>query len=222
MPPPPLVAPQPSGLSVLAAGTGVMLALVPPPAFVEALADPEGEAADEHHVTLFYLGQPEDVGEDGHNRLHSALLDFTAHSGYRGLTGSFGGFGVFPPSPGSDGKSVLIALWDIPGGAEFRTWLGFYLVRHRVRLRQEEHGWIPHQRSSTRTNRSGNSRNPPRDCPRVQSSARWCWPGTAIGNTIHLHELTTYVPSPYPGVVAAYRLRPRGLLAECTGISPDA
>lgn len=138
--------PQSAGITALAGGTGVMLALIPPPAFVETLADPEGEPADEHHVTLFYLGKPEDVGgEEGRARLHAALLDFTAHSGYRGLTGRFGGWGVFTPSAGSDGQHVLVALWDIPGGAEFRTWLGFYLDRYKVRRQQEDHGWVSHE-----------------------------------------------------------------------------
>jgi hypothetical protein len=132
-------------LRSIAAGSGVMLALLPPPSFVEALADPDGEPAGEHHITLHYLGRASDQPPGTQDRMHAALLDFTAHSGYRGLTGRFGGYGAFPPGPGSDDKHVLIALWDIPGGAEFRTWLGVYLHRHGVRLREEDHGWIAHE-----------------------------------------------------------------------------
>ncbi len=124
----------------------VMLALVPPPEFVRVLADPQGEPAEEHHVTLFFLGTTEDVGgEEGRRRLEAAVLDFCAHSGYRGLTGRFGGYGVFPPSPGSDKKHVLFALWNVPGLAEFRTWLGRYLESHGVLRQQEEYGFVPHE-----------------------------------------------------------------------------
>ena len=47
-----------------AAGSGAMLALLPPPPFVEALADPDGEPAAEHHITLHYLGRASDQPPD--------------------------------------------------------------------------------------------------------------------------------------------------------------
>jgi hypothetical protein len=125
---------------------GVMLALVPPAEVSELLVLEGGEPLEEQHITLFYLGSTAEAGgESGRSRLHAAVLDFVQHAGYRGLTGSVGGYGVFTPSEGSDGQHVLVALWDLPGGAEFRTHLGEYLDQHDVGRGPSEHGWIPHQ-----------------------------------------------------------------------------
>lgn len=101
---------------------------------------------DDLHVTLFYLGTTEEAGgEPGRERLFRALYDMAIHSGYRGLTGKINGLGTFS-NPDSN---VLIALFDIPGIAEFRTALGGYMRDHGVPLGEEKHGFTPHMTLAT-------------------------------------------------------------------------
>jgi 2'-5' RNA ligase len=127
-------------------GDYVMLALVPPPEFTVALADPAGEDPGEHHITLHFLGTVEEAGgEAGRARLEGAVRSFCAHAGYRELVGRVGGYGTFAPSAGSDGKHVLFALWDVPGISELHTWLGRYLECYNVPRRARQYGFIPHE-----------------------------------------------------------------------------
>lgn len=127
--------------------SGVMIALVPPEATSKTLMDATdaSEPLDQQHLTLLYLGSQEDAGGQwGRERLYRACYDFAIHSGYRGLSGKPNGWGAFF-NPEDDGGGVLIALWDIPGIAEFRTHLQDALKRHGVPLRQDNHGFTPHQ-----------------------------------------------------------------------------
>lgn len=122
---------------------GVMLALVPPAEVSELLALEGGEPLDEQHVTLFYLGEADDLGEGARDRLEGMAMRFAA--GRPPVVGHVGGLGVFTPSPGSDGQHVLVALWDIPGGAELRFRLGEALDGAGVTRGPGDHGFQPHQ-----------------------------------------------------------------------------
>lgn len=123
---------------------GVMICLVPDEAAVKPLLDLDEttEPADEAHITLLYLGSTQDAGgQQGKNRILVGMHDFAVNSGYRGLDGRVNGFGVFI----NEDERVLWAAWDIPGIAEFRTRLVDYLTKHRATIRQDNHGFTPHQ-----------------------------------------------------------------------------
>lgn len=121
----------------------VMIALRPPKEVLKVFADMDEctEDIDDLHLTLYYLGtKAEAGGEAGRERLMRGCYDFSLHSGYRGLTGMANGFGCFM----NDDSNVLVALWDIPGIAEFRTYLMDAIKRHRYQPRQDNHGFTPH------------------------------------------------------------------------------
>jgi 2'-5' RNA ligase len=123
---------------------GVMVCLVPPKDVVEVLSGMEEttEPPENAHLTLLYLGSTADAGGPmGRERLYRAVYDFAIHSGYRALTGKVNGFGAFLNGE----ENVLWAAWDIPGIAEFRTHLVDYCRRHWVTLREDNHGFTPHQ-----------------------------------------------------------------------------
>lgn len=104
--------------------------------------DETDEPVENAHVTLFYLGSTADVGGPlGRERLYRACYDFAIHGGYSEVSGSVNGLGTFS-NPDSH---VLWAVWDIPGIAEFRASLGTYLASHGVPMRDEDHGFTPHQ-----------------------------------------------------------------------------
>lgn len=128
---------------------GVMVCLIPEEHASIALMEgaDSTEDFDEQHITLLYLGSTEDAGGDtGRERLHRAVYDFAIHSGHDVLEGKANGWGVFH-NEGEDGgtETVLVALWDIPGIAEFRAALKASLEAHGVPMRTEDHGFTPHQ-----------------------------------------------------------------------------
>lgn len=121
----------------------VMVCLRPSEATRKVYADMEEctEDADELHITLYYLGTKEEAGgEAGRERLMRGCFDFALHSGYLGLTGTPNGFGCFM----NDDTNVLISLWDIPGIADFRTYLMDTIKQHGYVPRQDDHGFTPH------------------------------------------------------------------------------
>lgn len=125
---------------------GVMVCLIPEHDASIALmeASNSSEEFDEQHITLLYLGSTEDAGgEAGRERLHRAVYDFAIHSGHDVLSGKANGWGTF--NNPEQGESVLVALWDIPGIAEFRAALKKALTDHGVPMREEDHGFTPHQ-----------------------------------------------------------------------------
>lgn len=125
---------------------GVMIALVPEQGATKTLMDASGstEDPDNQHITLLYLGSIADAGgSGGRERLHRAVYDFAIHSGHDVLDGKANGWGVFN-NPEED-ESVLVALWDIPGIAEFRAGLKASCISHGVPMREENHGFCPHE-----------------------------------------------------------------------------
>ena len=129
---------------------GVMVCLIPEEHATMALmeAADSTEEFDEQHITLLYLGSVEEAGGDaGRERLHRAVYDFAIHSGHDVLDGRANGWGTFNNVNETTGQpeTVLVALWDIPGIAEFRAALKAALTDHGVPMREENHGFTPHQ-----------------------------------------------------------------------------
>lgn len=124
--------------------TDVMICLRPSEALRKVFADMDEctQPVDDLHITLYYLGEMEEDcgGEMGRERLFRGVYDFAIHSGYRGLTGNVNGWGQFM----NPDANSLIALWDIPGIAEFRTRLIDYCKAHGFQPRQDDHGFTPH------------------------------------------------------------------------------
>lgn len=121
-----------------------MICLKPPEELRKVFADMDEctEDVDELHLTLFYLGKiGREAGDEwDKERLYRGLYQFGINAGYRGLTGKVNGFGTFC----NPDENVLLALWDIPGIAEFRTHLMRYPREHGYVTRQENHGFTPH------------------------------------------------------------------------------
>ncbi len=105
--------------------TGIMVAFMLKPEIAEQLALPDGEAPDQLHVTLAYLGRVDDIPEDGKlspattSDLIRIVLGAFAQ-GAKPLTGTIGGIGRFAPSPQSDGRSPIYAGVNVPGLQNFR------------------------------------------------------------------------------------------------------
>jgi 8-oxo-dGTP pyrophosphatase MutT (NUDIX family)/2'-5' RNA ligase len=74
-------------------GTGVMVALVPPPDVARSVEHPNGTPAAHLHMTLAYLGTTDDLDVDV-----VALAKRLRGVGDGPLSGSIGGVGVFPPA----------------------------------------------------------------------------------------------------------------------------
>lgn len=121
-----------------------MIALRPSEECLKALAgmDECTEDISDLHITLKYLGKiPDDAGDEwARERLFRGLYGFGVNAGYRGLTGRLNGFGAFYNGE----ENVLLALWDIPFIAEFRTNMLRYPEEHGYRFRIDDHGFIPH------------------------------------------------------------------------------
>ncbi len=105
--------------------TGMMLAFMLDPETAQQLAPPDGEPAEELHVTLAYLGDMDDDTEPGKRHPVTSLSELrTGLAGFarqmQPLQGNVGGLVRFAPSPSSDEASPVIALVNAPGLQEFR------------------------------------------------------------------------------------------------------
>lgn len=120
--------------------SGVMIAVYPDPEVAAHLALPGGEAAEDLHITLAYLGRR---AEDDTllQRLVTILDDVAARSAP--LVGATGGVGRFPASQQSNGSDVMIALPDVPGLAELRAAIASALTAEGIAY-ASDHGWVPH------------------------------------------------------------------------------
>jgi 2'-5' RNA ligase len=119
---------------------GVMVAWYPPEDMARELALPGGEAAEELHVTLAYLGRASALPlpvED----LATVVMRAAAHA--RSLVGRLGGMGRFAASETSDGKDVLYASVDVPGLAELRQRVVAAVERAGAEVARS-HDFTPH------------------------------------------------------------------------------
>lgn len=126
-------------------GAGAMVALYLDPTVANQIVQPDGNPAEELHVTLAFLGDgsvaDSMIGDQGAiDRMVNELKDHIAGSGV--ITGSIGGIGVFPPSA-ADGPTPVWVPVDVPGLTELRQAVvagceaaGF--------PQNSEHGYTPH------------------------------------------------------------------------------
>jgi 2'-5' RNA ligase len=108
--------------------TGIMIAFMVKPETASQLALPDGEPAQDMHVTLAFMGDINDTPRDGYvspvealDVLRMTLASFASHQ--EALSGTTGGIGRFTPSDSSDNASPVIALVNVPGLQEFRRQL---------------------------------------------------------------------------------------------------
>ena len=116
--------------------TATMVALYPPDDVAKALAVEGGEAPDELHVTLAYLG---DTLPDRLPALELAVRDVVAGSNLQGLSGQIAGSGTFT---GGD-QTVQVALVDLPNLPTFRERLVDSL-KYAEMPASQAHGFTPH------------------------------------------------------------------------------
>ena len=113
--------------------TGVMIALYPRPEEAEALAQPEGQAADDLHVTLAFF--PDGLDEQDGGGILARLASL-----FEPLSGAVGGVGRF--GEGEDGSPV-IALASVVGLNELRAALAAELDLIDASYARD-YGFVPH------------------------------------------------------------------------------
>jgi 2'-5' RNA ligase len=125
-------------MKVQAEHRGVMIALYPEPAICERMAVPGGEAPENMHVTLAYLGKLDELPGDVVQRAVQAVRQVCERFGP--LAGEFGGIGRFA---GDDDQDVVHATCDVPGLVELRVALCWALRQAGVPAKSK-HGYDPH------------------------------------------------------------------------------
>jgi len=118
---------------------GVMVAFRIPEAIAKELALPDGEPAEQLHLTLAYLGKTEELTDL--SGVHVAVERVAAATPV--LRGSLSGVGRFEASETSDGKDVLYKTVDVPGLVEFRQAVVTALADAGYAVSQV-HGFTPH------------------------------------------------------------------------------
>jgi len=118
---------------------GVMVGLFLPGEVAKALAVEDGEAPDELHVTMAYLGRQSEIPNLA--GIDAVLEKVAAESAP--LTGELSGSGRFEASESSDGKDVLFKTVDVPGLAELRVRVVEALKSAGYPV-NEKHGFTPH------------------------------------------------------------------------------
>lgn len=152
------------------AAKSMMIAIVPPAeaqdmldAAMAPLERHTPESRDKRHITLLYLGD-----EDDHQPAHLEKLPELTRlwaAGQPVFHVKLQGSGTFV----NDGKHVLHALADIPGGQHLRSSLENYLSGHGISY-PEDHGFTPHVTLSY-------SKHPVRFLPAIKPAE---WPCTEV------------------------------------------
>lgn len=101
--------------------TGVMVAFPIDADAARRLAWPDGEPADELHITLAYLGDAADLSPNQRAMLQRVVREYAALS--QPLWGMVSGIDSFPPGPHSDGKRAVYAAVEIAGIEQWRQGL---------------------------------------------------------------------------------------------------
>jgi len=118
---------------------GVMVALFPAADVAEQLADPQGSAAEELHITLAYLGPAAELGghpDDLPDEIRMAV------AGSPQLEGTLGGIGRFPDS--GNGVPVWVPA-DVPGLTALQQRIADRLATSVFSERfRQDHGFTPH------------------------------------------------------------------------------
>jgi 2'-5' RNA ligase len=121
----------------LAAITGAMVALFPPADVAARLACPDGEPAEQLHITLAFLGDADGIVDAGELEDALARLAETTPP----LEGTIAGTGRFVAGP--DGLAPFWAAVDLPGVNELREAVLAALREQDVAF-SETHGFTPH------------------------------------------------------------------------------
>lgn len=112
---------------------GVMIAIRPPDSVLRPIYVPEGEAFDQLHVTLAYLGKDHEVDRDD---LVEAVKEWASSVG--DLSGRIQGYGVF-----ENDEKVLWASVNLPGLSEARVALVDTLSDYSIFV-ASNHDFLPH------------------------------------------------------------------------------
>ena len=117
--------------------TGVMIALYPQPSVAEKIAIPDGEPADDLHVTLLFFGEAADKTEGDLQKLDLAC-DKVA-SAFAPLKANIGGLGRFYTTD-EDGNQAFYASVDHPSLPDLRQ----VLANSLIGMYKDNHGFSPH------------------------------------------------------------------------------
>jgi 2'-5' RNA ligase len=119
--------------------TGVMLAFMLAPDDAKQLAIPDGEPAEDLHVTLAFLGDSSELGDEQLAALKSDVSEFTKSAPI--VTGKISGIGRFTSVPEGE-KTPVYASVDAPLLPEFRQGLVEAIADSCPA--NTEHGYTPH------------------------------------------------------------------------------
>lgn len=117
--------------------TGVMLALYPQPAVAQKIAIPDGESAEDLHVTLLYFGSASDLSEASLYSINIAAEQVALN--HAPLKAQLGGIGRFY-TPDEDNNHAFYASVDCPDLPVLRQDLA---IRTQS-LYVNNHGFSPH------------------------------------------------------------------------------
>jgi 2'-5' RNA ligase len=118
-----------------------MAALWLPANTASEIAVPGGEAPEQLHVTLAYMGRLSEVGPDKLDLIAKAIEGYCATASP--MVGSLSGVGRFSASETSDGMDVVYASVDAPTMPEFRAGLVKAIEDAGVAI-SRAHGFTPH------------------------------------------------------------------------------
>lgn len=122
------------------AGNGVMIAAWPSETLAQQLAIPDGEAADDLHVTIAYFGK--ELTSQAIDTIHRVLAR-VCESFPPLLDGTLSGEGRFPANPSTEGRDVLVRLADIPRLETLRERILIELEALDIEAFRN-HGYCPH------------------------------------------------------------------------------
>lgn len=117
---------------------GVMVAFFVPPVEAQQIALENGQAPEELHLTLAYLGEGKEVG--ALDKLPALVQEWAAE--HPPVTGLINGVGRFNKTQ-DDGTCPVYASFDSPELPAWRQSLVEHLVAHGYTPRMD-HGFIPH------------------------------------------------------------------------------
>jgi 2'-5' RNA ligase len=122
------------------AKTGIMVAIVPPKSIVKSLEQDEGEAPEQMHLTMAFLGDTSDYKPEQVENL-SEVIEAWAE-GTAKFEATTQGAGTFVKAE-EDGQHVLWASVDAPGLHRLSASLVDYLKEQGYEPK-EDHVFVPH------------------------------------------------------------------------------
>ena len=120
---------------------GVMVALMVPGEVAKQIAIPGGEAPEDLHCTLAYLGKLDNLPIDVIERVVEALEAVAC--AFAPVTGHVGGIGRFNASKNSDGKDVFYGSYNSPVLPALRQAVVEAIDKSGLEVKKD-HGYSPH------------------------------------------------------------------------------